>query len=310
MLEIKFILYNQSSKISIYACKSLFNIGNNPINILRRKMKNKKIYIFVVTLVVILFSSMQALCANPSINKSNQKIKVISSETSVDSTTATASDSATIIETTQTTKTSEEATSETEATTAKETNESSTTIAKFNWGDVLLSANDWGGVDIYYNTEAWNYVNGQSAYGLKWQCVEMVRRFYYQFNFGLLPRVSSAYQMFNAVHGTQGFETFENGNSQAPIWGDILVFDAGKGKGLAHGHVAIATEIDRNNKRIHFVQQNVGINAKDSLPIDDNNYISNFQSEKNVTYPPVRGWIHSNSNSEIIQSFTQRTLKP
>jgi CHAP domain len=103
--------------------------------------------------------------------------------------------------------------------------------------------------------------------------------------------------MFNAVKGISGFETFENGNSQAPIWGDILVFDAGKGDGLASGHVAIITGTDRDNKRIYFAQQNVGINAKDSLPIDDNNFISNSPSEKNVTYPPVRGWIHGNSNN-------------
>ncbi|MCL4377643.1 MAG: CHAP domain-containing protein [Actinobacteria bacterium] len=266
------------------------------MNISKRKKKNKKIYIIIITLIIILFSSIQALCVNPSINKENQRTKVITGGTSAAAATAVSTINVITAEITQSDETYKKSIYKTPEAITKETNESSATNIKFRWGDVLLPGKEWCGVDIYYNTESWNYVNGRSAYGLKWQCVEMVRRFYSQFNFGLLPGVSSAYQMFNAVQRISDFETFENGNTRTPRWGDILVFDAGEGKGLSHGHVAIVIWIDRNNKRIYFVQQNVGINAEDSLPIDDNNYISNFSSEKNVTYPPVRGWIHSKLN--------------
>ena len=265
-----------------------------PNKLLREQVTKRKYIGIICVLLIVSFTVTFPLIG---CKQAVETTSSITAEPMITATTSPETTAATATSVTTATTTAPTSATTTEATTAKEPNESSTATTKFKWGDVLLSAKDWGGVDIYYNTEAWNYVNGQSTYGLKWQCVEMVRRFYSQFNFGLLPGVARAYQMFDAVKGKPGFETFENGSRQKPIWGDILVFGSGKGDGLAYGHVAIVIEINRVNKKIYFVQQNVGINAKDSLPIDDNNFISYSPSEKNVAYPPVRGWIHSNSNN-------------
>lgn len=160
----------------------------------------------------------------------------------------------------------------------------------YSQGDLLVQASEWNGVDVYYNVPG--YVsNERTAYGIKWQCVELAQRFYFQVFSLLGPNDDpvwgvDASGMFD-IAPSLGLGAYANGTPSAPAprWGDILAFE---------NHVALVTGV--SNGRVHFVQQNYSWGdspvARDSLPIDGNNYISNTGSESGASYPSVRGWIH------------------
>ncbi|MHB8896164.1 MAG: L,D-transpeptidase family protein, partial [Candidatus Geothermincolia bacterium] len=118
---------------------------------------------------------------------------------------------------------------------------------------VALAASAWQGVDIYDNkkphSEPTNY-----RFGQKWQCVELVQRFYAT-KWGYPPvwPVSSAYQMWDAA--PTGIQKHANGDmSCTPLWGDVIVFGQHEGKG--YGHVAIVVGVKAG--RVYVVQQNSG----------------------------------------------------
>lgn len=126
------------------------------------------------------------------------------------------------------------------------------------------------GVAIYYNGNSTN-VHGRHLssdgynFGLKWQCVEFVKRYYYQ-KFG--HRMPSSYghakDFYDKSLGDQGFNStrglmqFRNTRYEKPREDDILIYDAMPDNGFGHmGIISCVTDTE-----IELVQQNWGSKSR------------------------------------------------
>ncbi|WP_242941926.1 CHAP domain-containing protein [Desulfonispora thiosulfatigenes] len=136
-------------------------------------------------------------------------------------------------------------------------------------------------VAVYYNGTEYTTSHGKhySAdgyyYGLKWQCVEYVKRFYYEAKKHPLPNLFGNAKDFydpNLAHGEfnadRGLVQYKNGGNIAPMPDDILVFTH-----ATYGHVAIITEV--GSDYIEIIQQNVGNKTREKfkLTVKGNSYI-------------------------------------
>ena len=95
---------------------------------------------------------------------------------------------------------------------------------------------------------------GQSEYGLRYQCVEYVRRFYHLVK-GIETRegrMREKWEHANSFFKTaseKGLDAFENGGGVAPFPDDVLAFQGGP-----YGHVAIVTAV--TDDHIDIIEQN------------------------------------------------------
>src|SRR5205807_1641745 len=101
-----------------------------------------------------------------------------------------------------------------------------------------------------------NYVGGVYT-GVKWQCVEFIRRYYwivYHLNLGGHSKVSNAKTWYDNA-AVVNLDRFPNCRSSSckpnviPQPGDILVSKGGK-----YGHVAIVKSV--SNGKVDIIQQN------------------------------------------------------
>ena len=114
-----------------------------------------------------------------------------------------------------------------------------------------------GGVD---NVEQRNTIDGYNL-GLKFQCVEFVKRYYYEYNNHKMPdsygQAKSFFQ-FHLEHGKlniqRGLYQFNNHSFTKPQVGGLLVFD--RTFLNKYGHVGIISNVTENN--IEIIQQNAG----------------------------------------------------
>jgi len=134
-----------------------------------------------------------------------------------------------------------------------------------NIGDVLDS---YKGVNVFYNGNNYGENHGKSYskdgyyYGYKWQCVEYVKRFYYEVKGHKIPDVyGNAKDFFdiNTEHGhlnkRRGLIQYRNGENEKPKADDLLVFTDTK-----FGHVVIVTEV--GDDYIEVIQQNMGSSSR------------------------------------------------
>ncbi len=118
-------------------------------------------------------------------------------------------------------------------------------------------------VSIYHNgimyTKAYgkNYSEDGYYYGQKWQCVEFVKRFYYQSKEHRMPDVyGHAKDFFNSdlkqgeLNKRRGLVQYVNGGNIKPEPDDLMVFTDTK-----FGHVAIVTQVTADY--IEVIQQNI-----------------------------------------------------
>jgi surface antigen len=130
-------------------------------------------------------------------------------------------------------------------------------------GEVI---DNFEGVSIYYNGGV-NKVAGRNVapdgYNivLKYQCVEFVKRYYYErFNHKMPDAYGHAKDFFDPMlkDGEKNIKRdlmqYQNNGSSQPRAGDILVFSGTVFN--PYGHVAIVSEITPDN--IEIVQQNPG----------------------------------------------------
>lgn len=135
-------------------------------------------------------------------------------------------------------------------------------------------------VKVYYNgigyTKAYgkNYSEDGYYYGLKWQCVEFIKRFYYEAKEHKMPDVyGNAKDFFDSnlkqgeLNKGRGLVQYRNGDNVSPEPDDLIVFTDTK-----YGHVAIVTEVTSNY--IEVIQQNVygKTREKYELITKDNQY--------------------------------------
>jgi len=108
----------------------------------------------------------------------------------------------------------------------------------------------------YMSSHGLNYCSDGYYYGYKWQCVEFVKRFYYNvYRHSMPDGAGNAKYFFNPMltqgefNEQRGLYQYQNGGDVKPLPGDILVFDEGK-----YGHVAIISEVGQG--WIEVIQQN------------------------------------------------------
>lgn len=143
------------------------------------------------------------------------------------------------------------------------------TIKKFNLnssykvGQKLDSLN---GVAVYYNGGV-NHVEGRNStkdgynLGLKYQCVEFVKRYYYEHLQHKMPdSFGHAKDFFNEnikdgeKNLTRGLLQFQNKSISIPEENDLIIFSASIFNRF--GHVAIISKVSENE--IEIIQQNPG----------------------------------------------------
>lgn len=121
----------------------------------------------------------------------------------------------------------------------------------------------WRGVVVRANGKPYNRSHGRHFapdgfyYGRMWQCVEFVKRFYYD-HFGHVPPdgMGHAKEFFDpavphgAVNPRRGLVQFVNGGGERPRLDDLMVWTQG-----TYGHVAIVSKVGVDT--VEVVQQNV-----------------------------------------------------
>lgn len=154
-------------------------------------------------------------------------------------------------------------------------------------GEEIDSFND---VPVYYNgtspsVHGKHYTADGYELGVKWQCVEFVRRYYLETYQHKMPSFEgNAVNYFDESVSDGGFNSsrdliqFTNNGQRIPTIGDILVF---KGK---YGHVAIVTSA--NQVSLEVIQQNVNKRSRDEIVISKSNYGFEFESRAKIL-----GWL-------------------
>ncbi|RXJ51537.1 CHAP domain-containing protein [Gelidibacter gilvus] len=139
-------------------------------------------------------------------------------------------------------------------------------------GDTLDVFND---VYVFYN-KSMNNVSGRNLtkdgynLGLKWQCVEFVKRYYYDYLNHKMPNsYGHAKDFFNPAlkdnqkNKDRNLVQFTNGSQLKPEVNDLIIF---KGNILnSYGHVAIISKVNKNS--IEVVQQNVGKDSREDFKL-------------------------------------------
>lgn len=119
------------------------------------------------------------------------------------------------------------------------------------------------GVAVYYNGRIGNVSGRNTApdgynIGQKYQCVEFVKRYYYEARGHKMPNPwGHAKDFFNtalpdgAMNEDRGLRQYKNGGASRPEPGDLLVMGGG-----LYGHVGIISEV--GDGYAEMIQQNPG----------------------------------------------------
>lgn len=148
------------------------------------------------------------------------------------------------------------------------------TSFNYNRGNIIDSLN---GVDVYYNGTDYTNVSGRNVtpdgynLGLKYQCVEFVKRYYYEYYGHKMPNsYGHAKDFFDkdafgdmAYNEQRGLTQYRNVREFRPQVGDILVYDSYPGNPF--GHVAIISRVKEDF--IEVTQQNIGTNSRKNIPL-------------------------------------------
>ena len=134
---------------------------------------------------------------------------------------------------------------------------------KHQCGDIVAEFN---GVPVRYNSGGVDSCqegrhlssDGKYSYGMKWQCVEFVRRYYFDaLNHRMPEKYGNAKDYFrdNIPHGGLNTERdliqYQNQNTEKPRVNDLLVCPKMAG---GYGHVSIIKQVEDN--KLTVIQQN------------------------------------------------------
>ncbi len=134
---------------------------------------------------------------------------------------------------------------------------------KYLIGQPLDSLN---GVIVYYNGMV-GHSDGRTLapdgynIGMKYQCVEFVKRYYYQFYHHKMPDSYGNAKDFydriledSSLNAKRGLLQFSNNSKSKPREGDLVIFDGHAGN--PYGHVAIVCGV--SDSMVNIIQQNPG----------------------------------------------------
>lgn len=140
----------------------------------------------------------------------------------------------------------------------------------------------WRGVVVRANGQPYDRSHGRHYaadgyyYGRMWQCVEFVKRFYYDHYGHVFPDgMGHAKSFFDpeVAHGgwnaRRGLRQFVNGGGEAPRPGDLVVWTQG-----TYGHVAIVCRVEGDF--VEVIQQNVREGSRWRLATDGNKTTRRF----------------------------------
>ena len=167
--------------------------------------------------------------------------------------------------------------------------------SKKSSGKKGVKVDAYKGVEIYYNGSVGN-VSGRNTtsdgynLGLKYQCVEFVKRFYYEYyNHKMPDSYGHAREFYNGSVSDGGYNKqrdltqFSQGSNTKPKANDLIVF--GPTPFNKFGHVAIVSKISEG--KLEIAQQNPGVGnssrATYSLYDNGNGWIVGNQY--------VKGWL-------------------
>lgn len=145
-------------------------------------------------------------------------------------------------------------------------------------GDAVDSLN---GVKVYYNGAVSHtgerHVSADGYnYGLRWQCVEFVKRYYHDYLDHKMPDTyGHAKDFFDAgladgkLSKKRNLLQYTNGSKTRPQVNDLLVFDATAFN--KYGHVAIISKV--SGDEIELIQQNPGptANSRATYALEEKN---------------------------------------
>lgn len=151
------------------------------------------------------------------------------------------------------------------------------------------------GVIVYYNGKVGNVEGRNTApdgynLGLKYQCVEFVKRYYYEhLNHKMPDSYGHAKDLFNKSlsdgqkNKARNLTQYSNMSKSKPKVDDIIVFDATAFN--QYGHTAIISRV--NDNEIEIIQQNPGLYGNSRT-----NYVFVQQDGKwKIENDKVLGWL-------------------
>lgn len=141
------------------------------------------------------------------------------------------------------------------------------------------SVDSYNGIVVYNNgidypkSYGKHYTKDSSYYyGKKWQCVEYIKRYYYEHFHHKMPNGFGHAKSFfdnklkdGELNKERGLIQYANGSSSPPKIGDILIF------GGKYGHVAIVTKV--TNEEVEVIQQNIYMIPRETFKLIANNGI-------------------------------------
>lgn len=149
-------------------------------------------------------------------------------------------------------------------------------------------------VPVYFNGSDFRNVNGRNVtddgynLGLKYQCVEYIKRFYYEVHGHKMPNsYGHAKDLFDNELGDveynaeRGLMQYRNTRYEKPQEGDILVY--GRSPQNPFGHTGILCEVA--DDYVVLIQQNFGTKTRQKLTL------SEFQGIYTVADYDVLGWL-------------------
>lgn len=158
-------------------------------------------------------------------------------------------------------------------------------------GEVLDSFN---GIPVYYNGENFTNVSGRSIthdgynLGLKYQCVEFVKRYYHDYYNHKMPNTyGHAKEFFDkslpdaAFNQERGLMQYRNVRYEKPQSGDILIYNGYAGNPF--GHIGIITKV--TDTHVELIQQNFGTKTRQKLKLVE------FAGIYTVADYDILGWL-------------------
>lgn len=150
-------------------------------------------------------------------------------------------------------------------------------------------------IPVYYNGSTnSNLGRNRSAdgynYGLKYQCVEFIKRYYYDHLNHKMPNTFGHAKDFynpnlkdNERNTDRNLVQFSNPSNTKPKINDILIFDANSFN--PYGHVAIVSNV--TNDEIEIIQQNPGRYGNSRETIDLKQVNNKWELDK----ASILGWL-------------------
>lgn len=151
------------------------------------------------------------------------------------------------------------------------------------------------GVDVFYNGSVGN-VSGRNTtsdgynLGLKYQCVEFAKRFYYEaYNHKMPDSYGHAKDFFDksladgAYNKARNMTQYRNGGPNKPRVDDLVVI--GPTQFNSFGHLFVITKV--NSREVSFVQQNPG----QGNPSRATYKLVEFNGGWNIDATGVLGWL-------------------